>query len=339
MKATLLATSGFTDKKEYPLDEGKTYLVGRSREAAVIVKDKLASRNHCKVSQTGAEEWTIADLGSSNGTYVNRQRITTRVLRHGDIIQIGKAVLEFRLLGVTTAPTVITPPTAEELAAAPPRRAAVVEAAPAPAAPPTAPRPGPQPAWRPPPPQPQPAPAQRAPAAQPPPAAPPPVPRPPTAAHPAAPPQPAQPQKPKENLDEDVRGLFEFLDKVGSGGRPTDERPAQQKEEEEELAVVEVVEEPPPVRPQDERTRTMKHDSVARRAPPEPPLFSLLDEVAAKEPLRKKTQPQPPAPPQPPRPPQAPQPPRPPQQQAPPPPQAGDQGGLMAFLKKKKQQP
>jgi hypothetical protein len=153
---------------------------------------------------------------------------------------------------------------------------------------------------------------------------------------PPQPPQPQpQPQKPKENLDEDVRGLFEFLDKVGSGGRPTEERPAQEKEE--ELAVVEVVEEPPPVRLQDERTRTMKHEPVPRREP-EPPLFSLLDEVAAKEPLHRTPRTQAVAPPQPPRPPQAPLPPRPPQPQAPPPP-AGDQGGLMAFLKKKKQQP
>jgi len=108
MKATLLSKSGLTDRPEYPLEEGKTYLVGRSREANIIVKDKLASRNHCRVASSGPEEWTVADLGSSNGTYVNRQRITTRVLRHGDVVQIGKVSLEYRLLTATTAPTVVS---------------------------------------------------------------------------------------------------------------------------------------------------------------------------------------------------------------------------------------
>jgi len=58
MKATLVAKAGLTDRKEYTLEEGKTYLVGRSREADIIVKDKLASRNHCKiVAGAGDVRW------------------------------------------------------------------------------------------------------------------------------------------------------------------------------------------------------------------------------------------------------------------------------------------
>ncbi|HUT33704.1 MAG TPA: FHA domain-containing protein [Planctomycetota bacterium] len=279
MKATLLAKSGLTDRREYALDEGKSYLVGRSREADVIVKDKLASRSHCKVAATGAEEWTVADLGSSNGTYVNRERITTRALRHGDTIQIGKAALEFRLLSATTAPTVVGPQAAEE------------EASPAAGT------------------------APREPAA-PPPRTPPPLPpkaaaTPPAAPPKAAPPQPASSPRPKEGVDEDIRGLFEFLDKVDKAGKPPGEAP---------LPVVEVEDDSPP-KLRDERTPPMK----LRKDTDGGPLFSLLDEVESQKPLRKRPQP----PPQPP----------PAGPAAPAPPKPAEEGGLLAFLRKKKQQP
>ena len=44
MIATLHVRAGLTDRKEYIFGQGETYLVGRSREADIIVKDKLASR-------------------------------------------------------------------------------------------------------------------------------------------------------------------------------------------------------------------------------------------------------------------------------------------------------
>jgi len=291
MKATLLVKGGVTDKREYALEEGKTYLMGRSREAAVIVKDKLASRNHCKVTATGPEEWTVADLGSSNGTYVNRQRITTRILSHGDTVQIGSAMLEFRLLSATTAPTVITPHEAPE--SAPPRP----QAAAAPPLPPVAPTPPPVPpqaAQVPSPQPPQPTPRPRAAAPQP-------------RTPPPAPPQP----KAKEGADEDIRGLFEFLDKVGKGGKPSDDEP---------LPVIEVDDEPPTKLP-DEKTPPPNLEKDTDGGP----LFSLLDEVASQEPVHKKPDAQPQRPPQ-----------------APPADAAakqGDEGGLLAFLRKKKQQP
>lgn len=119
MKATLLVRGGLTDKQEYPLVEGKSYLIGRSRDADVIVKDKLASRNHCKLAAAGGGEWAVSDLGSSNGTFVNRQRVTTRTLKNGDSIQVGKAIMEFRLLSATTAPTEMTGEPGREAGQAP----------------------------------------------------------------------------------------------------------------------------------------------------------------------------------------------------------------------------
>jgi len=319
MKATLVSKTGLTDKPEYALDDGQSYLIGRSREAQVIVKDKLASRQHCKLTVTGPEEWSVADLGSSNGTYVNRQRITTRALQHGDVIQIGKAALEFRLLSATTAPTVVAP----RVASGDGPRTAESSAAPAQAPPPRTPPPlppagGPQP----------PAPPKAPPAAQGPPAAtegPPPQ-RPPEASKAAPPPKPkasakppapprAQappgspaPPEPKEDVDEDIRGLFDFLDKVGGkGGKPAAD---------EGLPVIPVDEESPP-KLREEKTPTLKLEEEVEGGG----LFSLLDKVEAREPARPKAGPPPPPP------------------QAPPPPAQSDQGGLLAFLRKKKQQP
>ena len=96
MDAFLVVKAGLTNQRRYHLAEGKSYLVGRSREADIIVKDKLASRNHCRIASSG-DEWTVADLGSSNGTYVNRQRVTTHTLRDGDVLQVGGAAIEFHL--------------------------------------------------------------------------------------------------------------------------------------------------------------------------------------------------------------------------------------------------
>ena len=104
MKAMLFVKSGLTDRREYVLEEGKTYLVGRSREADIIVKDKLASRNHCKIAASPGDGWTVADLGSSNGTYVNRQRTTTHTFRDADLLLAGKATFEFRLTPAAPPP-------------------------------------------------------------------------------------------------------------------------------------------------------------------------------------------------------------------------------------------
>jgi len=104
MKAMLFVKSGLTDRREYVLEEGKTYLVGRSREADIIVKDTLASRNHCKIVASPGDGWTVADLGSSNGTYVNRQRTTTHTFRDADLLLVGKATFEFRLTPAAPQP-------------------------------------------------------------------------------------------------------------------------------------------------------------------------------------------------------------------------------------------
>jgi pSer/pThr/pTyr-binding forkhead associated (FHA) protein len=61
----------------------------------VVVADPGASRQHARISNTNGE-FVLSDLGSTNGTLVNDQEVSERVLDDGDRITIGEAVLEFR---------------------------------------------------------------------------------------------------------------------------------------------------------------------------------------------------------------------------------------------------
>jgi FhaA, N-terminal domain/FHA domain len=71
-------------------------VIGRSREADVQVEDSNVSRRHCEVRQESAASWSVADLGSTNGTELNGERIEgdTR-LAHGDRITVGGTTIVF----------------------------------------------------------------------------------------------------------------------------------------------------------------------------------------------------------------------------------------------------
>lgn len=78
---------------EYPLKPGKT-TIGRKPENDVVIADVSASRLHAELLYDEHENIvTIHDLGSTNGTFVNRQRLDgPYVLREGDQIRIGELV-------------------------------------------------------------------------------------------------------------------------------------------------------------------------------------------------------------------------------------------------------
>jgi L-cysteine/cystine lyase len=61
-----------------------------------IPEDEHLSRTHARVSRTSTDQVNIADLGSSNGTYVNGVRVEEQVLAIGDTIQVGSSALELR---------------------------------------------------------------------------------------------------------------------------------------------------------------------------------------------------------------------------------------------------
>jgi hypothetical protein len=75
-----------------PQEERTT--IGRSPDCGIFLDDVTVSRKHAVLAKQG-ERWAIEDLGSLNGTFVNRERVDSAVLSDGDEIQIGKYRLTF----------------------------------------------------------------------------------------------------------------------------------------------------------------------------------------------------------------------------------------------------
>ena len=70
--------------------------IGRSADCTVVIDDDYASNHHARVSPHESG-WMIEDLGSTNGTYVQRTRVTGAMsLPLGTPIRIGKTVMELR---------------------------------------------------------------------------------------------------------------------------------------------------------------------------------------------------------------------------------------------------
>jgi len=68
--------------------------IGRRPDSDIFLDDVTVSRDHALIVQRG-EEWFLDDLGSLNGTYVNRELAESRRLEDGDEVQIGKFKLSF----------------------------------------------------------------------------------------------------------------------------------------------------------------------------------------------------------------------------------------------------
>jgi FHA domain-containing protein len=69
-------------------------LIGRSPDCDIFLDDVTVSRKHAELTREG-ERLVIRDLGSLNGTFVNRRRIESAVLEDDDELQIGKYRLTF----------------------------------------------------------------------------------------------------------------------------------------------------------------------------------------------------------------------------------------------------
>jgi pSer/pThr/pTyr-binding forkhead associated (FHA) protein len=83
--------SGPTPGKTFPV-EGNVAVVGRESGNAVIIGDPEISRKHARFTRQG-ESYVIEDLGSTNGTFVNQNRLTAPyMLKQGDIISFGEQI-------------------------------------------------------------------------------------------------------------------------------------------------------------------------------------------------------------------------------------------------------
>ena len=92
--AALVIRSGGGRSGESFTIEGDRISIGRSPDAEVFLDDVTVSRNHALIVRR-QDGLYIDDLGSLNGTYVNRRRIESHLLADGDEIQIGKFKLSY----------------------------------------------------------------------------------------------------------------------------------------------------------------------------------------------------------------------------------------------------
>jgi pSer/pThr/pTyr-binding forkhead associated (FHA) protein len=85
--------SGKYQHGQYPLPQDGTVTLGRTSEADVILAEDMISRRHASVSVSQGTV-TITDLNSTNGTYVNGEKVARIALKPGDRILIGSSLLQ-----------------------------------------------------------------------------------------------------------------------------------------------------------------------------------------------------------------------------------------------------
>jgi hypothetical protein len=80
-----------------PIDGGQVVcltdesVLGRDFRCDVVIHDDEASRMHARVAPVGAARWRLIDLATTNGTYVNSERIVgPATVQVGDVIRVGR---------------------------------------------------------------------------------------------------------------------------------------------------------------------------------------------------------------------------------------------------------
>jgi hypothetical protein len=85
--------SGKYQGGEFPLKVDKQIVIGRSSELDMVLVEDMVSRKHAKISFSDGKI-TIEDLGSTNGTFVNGEKVKQTRLKEGDRILIGTSILK-----------------------------------------------------------------------------------------------------------------------------------------------------------------------------------------------------------------------------------------------------
>ncbi|MGX1694566.1 FHA domain-containing protein FhaB/FipA [Microbacterium keratanolyticum] len=92
---TLVITSGPKAGLEIPL-ESESMTIGRSSESGLVIRDDYTSSHHARLQLRGGQ-WVIQDLDSTNGTFLNGQRVSgTAAVTIGTPIKVGATTFELR---------------------------------------------------------------------------------------------------------------------------------------------------------------------------------------------------------------------------------------------------
>ncbi len=94
--ASIIITSGQQQGHFYPLGR-RTNVIGRDEALFIQVLDRLVSRKHMQIRfDTQTNRYYALDMKSSNGVYINQQKITGETpLKNGDVISVGMTTLLF----------------------------------------------------------------------------------------------------------------------------------------------------------------------------------------------------------------------------------------------------
>ena len=93
-EACLVVIYGPDLGRRIALQRGAAIEIGRQPTCDFPIDQESVSRRHARIVWT-SQHWHVVDLGSTNGTYVNDELVTDRVLRDGDQIKIGRSILKF----------------------------------------------------------------------------------------------------------------------------------------------------------------------------------------------------------------------------------------------------
>ena len=85
--------SGKYQGGEFPLRMNREIIIGRSSDLDMVLVEDMVSRRHAKITTTDTEIY-IQDLGSTNGTFVNGEKVTRSRLQEGDRILVGTSIIK-----------------------------------------------------------------------------------------------------------------------------------------------------------------------------------------------------------------------------------------------------
>jgi len=86
-------------KARYPITR-TTCRLGRSKNNEITLRDSSVSRRHAEIHRDKGDEFTLIDLNSLNGVFVNNEKIGRYKLKEGDIVEIGDVSLRFTLMPI-----------------------------------------------------------------------------------------------------------------------------------------------------------------------------------------------------------------------------------------------